>query len=375
MDAQIQVQPLPRKTRQLTLGFLVVVFMIAIPFLYMYATGYRLDFKKPTNLVSTGGISITVEQADSEIYIDDELVRTARIFSKAFYAQGLDIGTHRIYVKKDGYHTWVKELPVSKRLVTEAEAFNVPLVPQVRVISEWQSATGSAVLPALITHASTTNNVIATTTTATTTFSLNTEFESLRIKFASTTEEKTESRAQQLRDLLRKKATTTEEMEEATTTITSGGVRLARSGKDLFAAWVGPFEEMPYYFCAPDFPRYSTTTEIVMEMIPEEVEDGAPEMEMLIHPIQTIPVNTECEPSIRIDRKLQEIHDFDFLPGTTDFVILVLGDGIYVVEVDDRSWQNTQPLMLGTNLRLHIENGGIFVYDGKLIYEILLTSE
>ena len=67
--------------------------------------------------------------------------------------------------------------------------------------------------------------------------------------------------------------------------------------------------------------------------------------------------------------------DFDFFPGSTDFVVVALKDGIYVVEVDDRSWQNVQPLVMGTNLAFHIENGSIYVYDGALIYQVLLQTE
>ncbi len=54
---------------------------------------------------------------------------------------------------------------------------------------------------------------------------------------------------------------------------------------------------------------------------------------------------------------------------------MVLEDGIYVVEIDDRSWQNVQPLMLGNNLSMYIENGNIFVYDGVLIYQIIFDTE
>ncbi|MCR4285738.1 MAG: hypothetical protein NUW00_02460 [Candidatus Kaiserbacteria bacterium] len=383
-NARIDVQPLPYKKRQRTFLFLVLVFAVSLPFLYLYATGYRFDFKRPTNLVSTGGIYVAVEGTGAEIFIDGELVRETRTFRKAFYAQNLDVGTHRLHVQKDGYHTWVKELPVSKRLVTEAEAFNLPLVPQVRVVSPWQTATGTTVVRGIPTNASSTNILYATTTTATSTFIQNTEYGSLLAHFGTTTEVEggsvKETRAINFKELL--DATTTSESDEslATSTIVQGGVRLGFAGEDLYATWVGSFEQMPYYYCAPDFPPYSTATVtapfVLPEILDEETDlDEIESEEFVIHPVQTVPKDTACEPSIRIDRKWQSVQDFDFFPGSTDLVVLALEDGVYVVEIDDRSWQNVQPIMRGSNLRFYIESNNIYVYDGNLIYQILLQTE
>jgi len=383
-NARIDVQPLPYKKRQRTFLFLVLVFAVSLPFLYLYATGYRFDFKRPTNLVSTGGIYVAVEGAGAEIFIDGELVRETRTFRKAFYAQNLDVGTHRLHVQKDGYHTWVKELPVSKRLVTEAEAFNLPLVPQVRVVSPWQTATGTTVVRGIPTNASSTNILYATTTIATSTFIQNTEYVSLLAHFGTTTEGEVDSvketRAINFKELL--DATTTPESSGsfATSTITQGGVRLGLAGDDLYATWVGSFEQMPYYYCAPDFPPYSTATVtapiVLPEILDEETDlDEIESEEFVIHPVQTVPKDIACEPSIRIDRKWQSVQDFDFFPGSTDLVVLALEDGVYVVEIDDRSWQNVQPIMRGSNLRFYIESNNIYVYDGEIIYQVILQTE
>ncbi len=369
------VQPLPYRDRRKFFVFLVAVFLIALPFLYLYATGYRFDFRKPTNLVSTGGIYIAVDRTGAEIYVDDELVRETRAFRRAFYAQSLDVGTHRVHVQREGYHTWVKELPVSKHRVTEAEAFNLPLVPEVRIISEWQTATGSAVVRRELPDIVVLNPVVATTSKATSTLAKNIEYQALMLNFGTTTPTTTAGRgtpARQIRDLF-VDATTTES--GATTTVTLSGVRLFERDGDVFASWVGRFEEMPYYYCAPDFPRYTGTTTLPVPDVGDEEEEEEEVPVGFMHPVQTIPPDTACDPTIKIDRKWQEVRDFDFLPGSTDFVVMVLQDGIYVVEVDDRSWQNVQPLFLGKDLRMHIENGNIFVYDGELIYQILLTAE
>ena len=378
MGPHIEVQPLPHKTRQRTFLFLVLVFLVSLPFLYLYATGYRFDFQKPTNLISTGGIYVAVDIAGADIFIDGELVRETRTFRKAFYAQRLDAGTHRVHVQKDGYHTWVKELPVSERLVTEAEAFNLPLVPQVRVITPFQSATGTPVVRTPLLFASTSEMVLATTTTATSTFTKNDEYTRLMENFNATTTEIQESTKDQIKDIFTTSTTTEVKGEEATSTITYNGVQLTRADDEVLATWVGSFEQMPYYYCAPDFPAYSTSSPantLPSEVIPTPEDEVVPQGEDIMGPVQTIPKDTVCDARIRIDRKWQKVSDFDFFPGSTDFVVMALDDGIYMVEVDDRSWQNVQPLIMGKDLAFHIENGSIYVYDGALIYQVLLQTE
>ncbi len=94
--------------------------------------------------------------------------------------------------------------------------------------------------------------------------------------------------------------------------------------------------------------------------------------EAFMHPVQTVSPDVVCDPKIRIDRKWQMVQTFDFLPGSTDFVIIGLEDGVYVAEIDDRSWQNVQPVMRGNNLDFRVENGSVYVFDGALIYQVVL---
>lgn len=142
---------------------------------------------------------------------------------------------------------------------------------------------------------------------------------------------------------------------------------------DVFVTWVGAFEDMPYYYCAPAFPPYGTSTSVV-DVIEEELEDVLKEDTLQIHPVQTLPQDTNCDPTIRIDRKSQEVRDFDFFPSNTDFVLMVLTDGVYMVEVDNRAWQNVQPVIQGQDLHMYIENGNIFVLDGEVIYQVQVQS-
>jgi len=381
MKKMPEVQPLSYKKRQRTFGLLLSLFLLSLPFLYLYATGYRFDINRPTNFISTGGIYVAAERTGAEIYIDGELVRETRVFRKAFYAQNLDPKTHRVHVQKEGHQTWVKELPVSPHLVTEAQAFNLLLVPSVRVISEWQSATGSAVVRTDLLYASTTNEFVATTTKTTKTFTQNTEYTTLLKYFATSTKLKDDAVSKKILTTPATSTATTTGTELATTTKEYNGVRLYEDNGEVYAAWVGLFEQMPYYYCAAPFPPYSTSTEAtssteviapVEELVQEVVEQPVRDTELLVHPVQSVPKDAECTPKIRIDRKWQTYSNFDFFPGSTDLVLMELENGIYVVEIDNRSWQNVQPLIMGEHLKMHIENGSIYVYDGTLIYQIIL---
>ncbi len=384
MDELKEVQPLSYTKRRRTFFFLLALFVISLPFLYLYATGYRFDLNDKNAIVGTGGIYVAAERTGAEIYIDDELVRETRVFRTAFYAQNLAPKTHRVHVQKEGHHTWVKELPVTSHRVTESQSFNMPLVPMLRVISEYTSATGSPVVRMTLSlpYASTTREVVATTTKATSTFTINPEYVSLIANFKSTTTVPEKTLIKRVQDELT--GTSTETVEEATSTRENGGVRLIRaSDGNVYAEWIGPFEQMPYYYCATAFPRYSTTTEVVKTntgIVTNEntkiqntatIELTAEEQEAFIHPIQQVEEDVPCDRRIKIDPQ-SEIRGFEFFPGSSDFVIVELPTGIYMIEIDSRAWQNLQPLLLGENLHVHIENGGIYVYDESLIYQIIL---
>jgi len=370
------VQPLPYKTRRRTFLFLFTIFVSSLPFLYLYATGYRFDLDKPSNIVGTGGIYVAAERSGASIYIDNELVRETRVFRTAFYAQNLDPKTHRVHVQKEGHHTWVKELPVTSHRVTEAQAFNMPLVPSVRVLAPFITATGSAVIRTLLPYASTTNETLSTTTKATSTFSVNQEYTALITHFGSTTTVPDErSFVKKVQEEL--VGTTTREAFTPTTTREENGVRLSTDGDGvIYAEWRGSFEQMPYYYCAAGFPRFSTTTSeietiaTIVESLPDVPKDDESDA-VFIHPVQTVTEDVVCDRKIPIWRNIESIRGYEFFPGSTDLVILETDDGIYVSEIDNRAWQNAQPLLTGSNLEVYVENGNIYVYDGALIYQII----
>lgn len=358
------LQPLPLRRRRYTFFFLVLLFVASLPILYLYAAGYRFNLDGGGSFVSTGGIYISADKTGAAIYINDELVRETRTFRRAFYAQGIEPGTHRVHVQKEGHHTWVKELPVYPYLVTEALAFNMPEVPQVRTISPWKTSAGETVVIATSSlNASTTNDIVISARVLPA-FVPDTEYASLLGLFASST---TVTEGTALERIATEVSSFLDNapLTSATTTQLSSGVLLFESGEGVFAGWVGPREQMPYYYCAEDF-EFSILTSV----------EAQPPIygKELIGPVQHVPEDVECEPVIEIDRGGEKVHAFDFYPGSTDLVLLARSSGVYVVEIDNRAWQNTQPLIIGEDLDMRTVNGTIYVYDGRLIYQVLIEN-
>ena len=195
MSPTIEMKPLSRTKRRLIFAFSILLFFVAVPVSVFYAIGYRFDFNdKLQNIKSVGGMYVRNDVENTEMFVDDEPVEDMRVFQKAAYIQNLEEGIHRIHVQGNGLQTWVKELPVYAHFVTEVSSFNLPKVPQIRLVTQWQNAqTGEGIVFDIATStqfrfASTTNTVAFSSTTATSTFTLNAEYTYVKSLFASSTE-------------------------------------------------------------------------------------------------------------------------------------------------------------------------------------------
>lgn len=379
MNPTPDIQPLPYKHRKYFFRFLLTFFLIALPVAMFYTNGYRFDFSDDTTqIVSTGGLFVNVSDLDAEVYIDEELERDIRIVRSATYVQNLDAGVHQIHVQQAGSQTWVKRLPVYPHLVTEAAALSLPEVPQVRLISEFETRGDEAVVfvaastTPVLTHASTTNIFIATTSRATTTYQTNTEFAFVRELFASSTATTTESLidivTQGIDDAFAFNAATstaTSSAALATTTKAWRDVELYEQGDEVYARYVGDTEDTPYYYCVNYLNATTTAQDYGTHVAEVAAELLASSTDQVFEERQKV-----CRDSVRIDRKWQEVVWFDFFPDSTDLVLMHLTDGLYVVEIDDRGWQNTQLLYPGENLVVTLDGGRIFVKDQELLLEV-----
>jgi hypothetical protein len=381
--SQSIVLPLPRQKRRRLFLMMLAVFIVAVPAFVFYAAGYRYSiFDNESGVISTGGMYIAMSQNNGEIYLDEEVARGSRIFRRATYIQSVSPGIHRVHVQGEGLQTWVKNLPVFPHMVTEAEAILLPVRPVARLITASSTNRTTAVLSAeefelmeTITPlvAVTTNFIEAGSSTSPVTDNL--EYTVLRSRFIAD------------QDLLKATTSTStptdvpafrfsSETAEALTTpleriVTRGDMRLFMRDTSLFAQYVGSARSIPHYFCVPTT-AIASTTELYGAHVAYGIEAGR-SIQTSFQTVVTEAAPNEtrvCRNEIRLDNKFQEIRNYQFLPTSSDYVIMHRSDGVFVVEVDDRSWQNVQPLFPYPVDAMLVDNGRIYVQLGTLFIEL-----
>jgi hypothetical protein len=148
MTPSMEMKPLSQKKRRFVFLLSLTLFVLAVPFSVFYAIGYRFDFTNElTSITSVGGMYVRNDTVNTEMFVNDEPVRDMRVFQRAAYIQNLVAGMHRLHVQGSDVQTWVKVLPVYAHYVTEVSSFNMPKVPQIRLITRWNNpADGRAVV-------------------------------------------------------------------------------------------------------------------------------------------------------------------------------------------------------------------------------------
>lgn len=377
MSQEPEIKMLPYKNRQRFFAILCTIFILALPALIFYTTGHRLNFDDSTEntIVTTGGMYITTDNLDVDVYLDDEQVRRPRLFRSAYYIQNIESGIHRAVVQQNGLNTWVKDLPVDAYMVIEAAAFNMPVLPQVRFIPEYSDEDENAVFQSVastsqfFTDATTTVPFVFATTSATTSLLLNSEYEFVLSLFSTSSATSSSPFGRFLNEVERFRFSTTSEQETATTTESfreRGDVRLIERENELYASWMGDMQNAPYYFCVTSNDA-TTTAARYGTHVSEQIEEQRLSTTSNLY----IDDNRICRQDIKIDRKRQSILYYNFLPGTSDLVLLQLEDGLYVSEIDDRAWQNTQKVFDGNEFEVLIENDSIYLKIEDQIVELL----
>ncbi len=387
MPAEPTVQPLSRNRRTWFFRFLVTVFLVCVPIFIFYAMGYRIDLtNEEGSIISVGGVYISADADNIEIFVNESRVENMRIFQNAAYIQNLPSGNHRIHVQGEGLNTWVKVLPVYPHIVTEAGAFNIPTVPQVRLITRYQNNLSEAIIKAASGTKPLTADVVyrnlwrASSTVAISTLVKNPEFTYLEGLFGTSTSTSTPATSNIINKLGEELSTfnfsssrsssNVAEAITATTTRVSRDRMLYEHKEDVYVRWVGAAKDTPSYFCI-NYINASTTTLRYGKHVSENIATLIVSTENSLIELG----NLVCRDQIRIDRKHQKVLMFDFLPSNHDLILMHLEDGLYVVEADDRSWQNTQILYPGKGFDVIINGNQIFVKEGDYYFEIYTTLD
>ncbi len=380
MTPTTHLPPLSEKNRRRFFISLVLIFSIAVPLMVFYAIGYRFDFNGDIqNIKAVGGLYIASGISDGVMYVDEKRVDNMRIFRSAAYIQNLEEGVHEVHIQRDGLYTWVKDLPVFAHLVTEAESFNMPVRPQIRIATEWVDNAGRGVLfeSATTTHfafASSTVSYVLAPGSATTTFTRDIEHTYVASLFASSTQETEMLRQlkllqeQQSERFNFSSATVTVPTTTATTTKLFRDSLLFERDGEVYVTWIGRNADRPYYYCV----RYAGS-KMTKELYGEHVYEQLSEQVASSTDLHSAALVGErlCRDMIRIDRLRQDVRWFNFMPNSEHIVMMLLGDGLYAVEVDDRSWQNTQLLYPGSDLQVLIDGERIYIQDGDYYLELV----
>lgn len=381
MPNEPQIGHLDIKHRSRIFWLLFVIFLCLLPALIFYTTGYRLSFEnEETSIVTTGGMYITTDNLEVDVYLDEEQVERPRLFRSAYYIQNIAAGQHRIVVQAPGMHTWVKELPVDPRIVTEASAFTMPMTPVVRPITQYETSLGEPVYfrsttsVDLFPFATTSESYLISTSTSRTSFVLNEEYDFAESLF-STSSEASRSVFDRLFDGVgRFGFSTSTPVDEATSTIDvypeRGDMLLRDRDSELYAVWQGGVQSIPYYFCVNSNSASSTGFRYG-----EHVADAVERYQRSTTSPLMIDTNRLCRPEIKLNRLRQDVYFYDFFPNSNDLVLLQLEDGLYVTEIDDRAWQNTQQIYPGTDFMVYVENGVIYIKDGEYYFELMTEVE
>lgn len=333
------MKPLSKKSRTISLIGLFILFIIIVPFLVFYASGYRFSFDD-FGFSKTGGIFIHSDLSGTKIFLDEEFVEGNGLVFRNTLIQNLTSETiYKVRVEKDNYLPWYKDLIVYPNLVTEGRVLMIPI----KIPFESIEATLSS-------------NLLSTgTTTSSSTKPLpNPEYETIADLFtlSTTTQE----------GLIFEIETPFNNI-LPTTTITLGkgtvllpdyilklgipGIEtkemLRDSGRmitwiengDVNAMWAGNQQSTPFFFC--------------------DVRG--------------------CRDRILVSLDT-DIEYYDFFPNRNDALIVKTGNHIFAVEIDDRSKQNPKTIYegdLSTNSgqgpEFRLVGNTIFIKDGEELYK------
>ncbi|MBI2607741.1 MAG: PEGA domain-containing protein [Candidatus Doudnabacteria bacterium] len=103
------------KTRFTLIGIGIVIFLIIVPPLVLFASGFQIDWSNFA-IVKTGTLVVETEPGKALVYLSDKKQRGATPSTIRFLLPK----DYQVRIEKPGYQTWTKRLSVKSQLVTWA---------------------------------------------------------------------------------------------------------------------------------------------------------------------------------------------------------------------------------------------------------------
>ncbi|HMO78928.1 MAG TPA: hypothetical protein PJ997_01880 [Candidatus Paceibacterota bacterium] len=323
------MKPLPHKTRKKLFWGLFIVFLIITPFILAKSFGYKLDkIDDIFKITQTGGIFIQSNINNARIYLNDKYYESNGLLIRNTLIQKLiPDEEYKIVIQKDGLHDWRKVLKVYPSVVTEARVLMLPINIPKREITDLQYLINIG--------------FIEDVSLATTTDSLekiNSETAKLQQNKKTILDKKEEG--------LDISATSTEKTEKQ---IPEFFTRLGVSDPD----------SLKNLLYAGDQVAWIENGNVVVSLMDTRKTP----------PFYYCLEWNDCRNQIIVDWS-DEILAFDFLSGRDDVLIVLVKEGLYAVEIDDRSERNIQPIYLGENIKFIKDRGQIIVSDAGKYYRL-----
>jgi hypothetical protein len=106
---------------------------MAAPGVVLYSQGYRFDFEQRT-ITQTGAFYCKVLPGNANVYINDKYAKKTSMFTNSALLENLLPRKYKIEIRKDGYHSWQKNLEIKERQVAEAK--HIILFPKELLVEE-----------------------------------------------------------------------------------------------------------------------------------------------------------------------------------------------------------------------------------------------
>ena len=116
-----------KRTRTAIFIVLIIAFLTIAPLTVLYCLGWRFDFET-RKITQPGMFYFKAWPRNCQIYINGDIKKKTDIFFGSVLIENMLPDNYNVEINKEGYHSWKKNLLISKREVTEAK--NVTLIPQ-----------------------------------------------------------------------------------------------------------------------------------------------------------------------------------------------------------------------------------------------------
>lgn len=324
------MKPLTKKQRFISIILLFIIFIFAAPIIVFYSLGYRIDSE--FTFQKTGGIFIQSSIPNASVFVEDEYFKDNGLFLRNILVQDLKPNkTYKIEIQKDGYQSWVKNMFVYPSIVTEGQVLMLPNEYEVREILPYVDAEGTLTATPSRLGALPNNPEYISILEI---FDPEEEIEDVVITARATDSTEIEEVKPKTKLDLFFEELEIEDYEELSNLIIEGNEVSWLDKGNIVLHWIDETSTTPFYYCGG--------------------------------------LERECKTKMLLDW-VNPIVQFSYFPGRFDVWVVLVDDGIFAVEIDDRSARNIQTIYTGDNLDYRLISGGrLLIRDDSSFFEINL---